>query len=373
MKRSSFPMLALAATVALAATCGSAMAAKGFPGPRGGTLRGPAPQLRAQTVNRNFPKANPNMLEGDVDNELLGNGTGAGPDLGDAPVAGSPAPGRQGPIGGAPQSGAIAVKSGGAIGAKVAATPIRAKADCRHVIDMLVRHCIAQRRIDPCVRHLFPERSPFGFGWGPGPLPMGPIVFGDPVPGDLELLEVGMLSDATPEQGPLYQVTIRNHSRFDAEHFRVSIVAVLGAIAVDSPSVTVNVDSIPAGETATLQIQLPVTVMALGPEGAEPAPFETIVVAIDSFDELMERNEVNNIATLKRAEVKLIEVGAAVATEEVSAAPAAPQEGAPAPQAPAPESAPAPETEELDPTEEISIDDLTVGEADEAKKLFVRQ
>jgi DNA gyrase inhibitor GyrI len=199
------------------------------------------------------------------------------------------------------------------------------------------------------------------------------VIIGDPVAGDLELVEVSMISDASPEQGPLYQVTLKNNSRINAEHFRVSIVAVLGEIAEDSPSVTVNVDGIGAGETATLQIQMPLTVMQLGPQGAEAVAFDTMVVAIDSFDELMESNEVNNVATFNRADVKLIEVTTTVTADESPAAvQQAPADEAPVMETPA-EGAPAnPSSPNPPATEDIDIDNLELDNADEAKELFTR-
>ena len=90
------------------------------------------------------------------------------------------------------------------------------------------------------------------------------------------------------------------------------MVAVLGEIAEDSPSVTVNVDSLAAGQTATLQIQLPVTVMALGPQGEEATAFDTMVVAIDSFDELLDKKESIAPFVLQQVKEKAAALGVAV-------------------------------------------------------------
>lgn len=337
--------------------------------------------LQGQVMNGNFPKVNPNVVQGNVRNNLLGNGSGANPklgiQLGNGPKIGGHGggPGIAGQIqGGINKHVGVQLGGGGGVHGKFCATPVKGKADCRHVIDMLVRHCVGNQCYDPCVKQYCPDPRWAQVGWIPAPLPAAPIGFGIPIPGDLELVQVGMLSDATPEQGPVYQVTVKNVGSIDAEQFRVSIVAVLGEIAEDSPSVTINVDRIAAGETVTLQIQMPVTVMALGPQGQEPAAFDTMVVAIDSFDELQESNELNNVATLKRTDVQLIQVET-VTTEVAPAAaqPTAPAAVAPAAEAPAAPDAAAPAPEDDAPeSEDIDIDNLELDDADEATELFTR-
>lgn len=348
-------------------------------------------RLPSQAVNRTMPNVNANVLQRNVRNNLLGNASGANPRVGIGnPNTGAPVQGPVGNVlggkvgGGLSKHGGIGVKGiGGHIGhsghvghggpaGKFCGTPTKGKADCHHVINLLVRHCVAKGSYDPCVRHYCPDPAWHQVGWIPAPISAPPVVVGAPGAGDLELVDVGMLSDATGEQGPLYQVTVRNNGSIDAEQFRVSLVAVLGEISEDSPSVTINVEGIAAGETATLQIQLPTAVMALGAEGADPAPFDTMVVAIDSFDELVESNELNNVATLKRADVQLIQVEVASPAQE------APAEGAPVAEAPAAEAPAAPEegpmTDEEDaaPEDSISIDDLELGDAAEAAELFTR-
>lgn len=343
MKRRFLLLLALTALAPLASQ------ASAQSGPRG-----PMPQQQRQmrAANGALPGVNPNLSQGNVRNPLLGNGSGLNPRLASnttPPVAAAQA---------APAQAAVAV------------APVKGKADCRHVIDLLVHHCVGNRRIEPCAKHLLPD-----FRFLPPLLAahhgaIGPFGFAAPAIGDLELIEIGMLSDATEAAGPLYQVTIKNTGAHDAEHFRVSIVAVLGAIAEDSPSVTINVDRIGAGETATLQVQLPVAVMALTAEGAQPAAFDSMVVAIDSFDELVEDSELNNVSVLKRAEVHVVQVGVAAAA----------QPGAPAAQAPA--AAEAPATQEVAPppqdsaspksTENIDLDSLDLSEAEGTRELFTR-
>ena len=44
--------------------------------------------------------------------------------------------------------------------------------------------------------------------------------------------------------------------------------------------------------------------MAMGFQGQPAAPFDTLVVAIDSFDELLEANELNNVRIIRRQELQ---------------------------------------------------------------------
>ncbi len=189
---------------------------------------------------------------------------------------------------------------------------------CGHVIDMLMQQHLHAQFFGDSGQNLQQPASIVGFDQ-----------FGRPIVnrlGDLRLLDVEMIADATPEMGPLYEVTLLNDSVRPAEDFRVSLVAVHGGILPNSPTVTMNIDQIAAGGTATLQVQMPPQCLAIAITGQAPAPFNMLVVAIDSFDELMEGNELNNVAVLERSDI-LIEgttTETALTTEAVEAAPATP-------------------------------------------------
>lgn len=200
--------------------------------------------------------------------------------------------------------------------------------------------------------------------------------------GDLRLVSVQMVADATPETGPLYEVTLLNDSVRDAVDFRVSLVAVHGGILPNSPTVTMNVDEIAAGGTATLQVQMPQGCLAIAVAGQAAAPFDMLVVAIDSFDELMEGNELNNVAVLERSDIVIVGVTTetAVTTEAVqstTATPAPPAEDAPAAAAPVDngQAAPgnggavAPDAEDDD-DDKLDFDNLGLDNADEAESTF---
>jgi hypothetical protein len=191
-----------------------------------------------------------------------------------------------------------------------------------HQLGMVIHHCILH--------------TPHKFQAGPTPFapvhstPFIPAVA--KTPGDLEIATIGMVADATPQQGPLYRVAIRNNSETPSRHFEVSLIAVRGQLNHDSPVITSHVNEIAAGGEHVLDIQLPIGVMSLGAANAL-APFESLVVAIDSFDQLIETNELNNVAILTRGEIALIETAAAATTTTTTvtgpAAGAAPNAAAP--------------------------------------------
>lgn len=235
------------------------------------------------------------------------------------PGAAQAAPAEGAPVAAAPAVGGVASQS--VVVEKQAVGSVQNHRLVRHIIN----HCIA--------RKLREQGFPMIFGM-PAPLPFGPI----PAPfGDMELLSVGMVSDAADQAGPIYRISFRNNSPLPAHHFQVSLIALLGEIDRTSPIATVHVDEIGANAVGSVDVQLPHGVMAMGPQG-QVAPFETLVAVIDSFDELAETTELNNIASLTRTGIAVVEVTTTTAAAPVAGAPAA---GAPAAAAPAPGAAPA--------------------------------
>lgn len=122
-----------------------------------------------------------------------------------------------------------------------------------------------------------------------------------------------------------------NSSAIVVGNFQVSIVGVLGQIHAHCPTVRGTVTQIPAGAMAQFQLQLPASAMALGFQGQPTAPFDTLVVAIDSFDELMEANELNNVRIMRRGELLPLTPPPVAVTEVVAPAvvPVAPEATAP--------------------------------------------
>ena len=135
--------------------------------------------------------------------------------------------------------------------------------------------------------------------------------------GDLELLCVHCDGTVDPRNGPVFEVTLRNNSQENLEHVVLSAVAVLGQIHDQSPTSVVSIRQIGATETISIRIQLPASSMVMGPVGSPVQPFETLVVAVDSLDELIESNELNNVCILQRGEIQLTPV--AVVAPAVSA------------------------------------------------------
>ena len=135
--------------------------------------------------------------------------------------------------------------------------------------------------------------------------------------GDLELLCVHCDGTVDPRNGPVFEVTLRNNSQENLEHVVLSAVAVLGQIHDQSPTSVVSIRQIGATETISIRIQLPASSMVMGPVGSPVQPFETLVVAVDSLDELIESNELNNVSILRRGEIPMVPV--AVVAPAVSA------------------------------------------------------
>lgn len=188
-------------------------------------------------------------------------------------------------------------------------------------------------------------------------LPVVPFGFAGPRPGDLELLEVHLVTDSDGTLGPIFQVSFRNTSEYAVRDFRISIVGVLCRIEPTSPCTMITIPCINAGETKCVEIQLPATAMTMGLSGSQPAPFDTLVVALDSMDELLECNELNNVAILKRGEIGLLVAETPAVT--APSTPAEPEPGATAPPAPS-------EVEKPSPIGDIDLDELDLGEAEES-------
>lgn len=132
--------------------------------------------------------------------------------------------------------------------------------------------------------------------------------------GDLELLCVSLVCDGDQCKGPVFQIGMKNNSIVPIGNFQVSIVGVLGQIHVHSPTMTVRIDRMECGEEKHIQMQLPVTCMSMFCATGQTT-FDSVVVALDSCDALLECNELNNIQILKRCDIPLL------ITETVTLAP----------------------------------------------------
>ncbi len=217
--------------------------------------------------------------------------------------------------------------------------------DCCHVIDLLMVN--RTRQLAGHAR------------------PVGVDVLGGQ-PGDLELLSVNLLADATDTCGPSFHISFRNNSRWAVQNFRISIVGVLDRITPHAPCRSMHIPCIAAGETKCVEMQLPSRCLTMGPYGGPPRPFDILVVAIDSLDELVECDELNNVAIIRRAEIALVTQAAPAAPN--TAVPAAPDAGTAAPDQAKPS-----ENAQPAPVENIDFDKLDLDNAEEtAMRIMAR-
>lgn len=208
--------------------------------------------------------------------------------------------------------------------------------DCGHVIQLLMANKFRQNTFQN------------GTELGPG------LMLGLPWQqriGDLELLGVHCDGTVDPRNGPVFEVTLRNNSQETLEHVTLSAVAVRGQIHGQSPTSVVSIGQIGATETISIRMQLPASSMVMGPVGSAVQPFETLVIAVDSFDELIESNELNNVSILRRGEIPMIPVAVvAPAVPAVNPQVSVPSQSSSVPAIAAPEEAkPASPLDAIDP------------------------
>ncbi len=236
--------------------------------------------------------------------------------------------------------------------------------DCFHVIDLLIRNR---------ARRFAGHATPVGID-----------MLGAPLPGDLELLEVSLVADGAVGQGPIFQVSVRNTNRCVIRDFQISLVGLLERITPFSPCRSIRIPCINAGETKCIEIQLPARCMTMGPRSGPLAPFDTLVVAVDSLDEIIECNELNNVAILKRGAIKLfvatVPVAAAtpgeIAPGDVTPNAALPNGTAPSTTDPNAEALPAPtpgDNAEPSPVDKIDLDKLDLDDTQETAMRVVQR
>ena len=188
---------------------------------------------------------------------------------------------------------------------------------CGHVIDLMMRNQM---------------RRQLGTGQYGGQVHLPHLSVGVK-PGDLELLGVHLVCDGDACKGPTFQICMRNNSHVPIGNFKVSVVGVLGQICPHNPTADICIPRIEPCQDLQVTLQLPVTCMTMGPHSCA-APFDTVVVAVDSHDDLLECNELNNVLIVKRCDLTLVveaPVAAAPAQGPASAGPQAvgPQQAAP--------------------------------------------
>ncbi|WP_153558439.1 hypothetical protein [Roseimaritima sediminicola] len=229
-----------------------------------------------------------------------------------------------------------------------------ARRTCDHVIDLLLRY----------------GNGSDGYQGGGGVIrgtAYGPAVVPHDEIGDLELISITLVNAGGVDCGPTVAVAVRNNSGRDVCDFRISLVAVLHRIHPLCPTTVHRVEKICAGQTAEFQIVLPAAALSMGRAGEQVLCWQKLVVAIDSYDQLLECNEANNlkvvnVSAIPRAVVEQV-VGESVDEPADGAGPEAsvPSAGTPGDQpAPTPTS---PDAESPGGLDGLDFDNLDLGEA----------
>ena len=165
---------------------------------------------------------------------------------------------------------------------------------CHHVIQLIHRHGVNN------------SFDTSGGSMIAGHFPIGPMSIPLTELGDLEILQVSQVDQVDDGCGPSFHVTIRNNSTRKVCNFHVTMVAVLGRICPTSPTTTVKVGEICPGEALEVCVQLPIESLAMGNRNGQVIGFQRLVVAIDSYDQLVESNEANNLKAYACAEIPMV-------------------------------------------------------------------
>jgi hypothetical protein len=136
--------------------------------------------------------------------------------------------------------------------------------------------------------------------------PLGGLVINESDLGDLEIMQVSRIEHEDAVCGPRFAVLVRNHSCRDVCNFHVSVVGILGRIVPCSPNATVSVERICAGETLQVDVTLPIEALAMGNRNGQIIGMQRLVVVIDSFDQLVETNEANNLKAFDITQVPVL-------------------------------------------------------------------
>ena len=119
---------------------------------------------------------------------------------------------------------------------------------------------------------------------------------------DVRLVEAG---DLDQDLGPRYRIVCRNNGSVELPKFHVSVLVDLGKkITEKAEVVTVESVGILPGNTHTVDVRLPVSVLKMIPERSKAKPFETFAAFVDADERLSETDEENNILLLSRDAIK---------------------------------------------------------------------
>lgn len=161
---------------------------------------------------------------------------------------------------------------------------------CHHVLALVARYCPIAGLPTPMGDSAVP--SP----WGPFFLPAEEI-------GDIEIVGLTESAAGDPSRAPTVLVAVTNRSTRAVRDLSVSVVALLGPIRPFDPTANACVEEIPPGATVEVALTLPVEALAMGSNGGGAVGFQELLVAVDSYDRLLESDELNNIRLFSRSEI----------------------------------------------------------------------
>lgn len=126
-------------------------------------------------------------------------------------------------------------------------------------------------------------------------------------PVDLQLVSVTMIDagDAAKQLGPTYRVAVRNVGTVDIkDEFDVVLAASTSRdFSASSPYAGDMMKGLKAGETRTIDIQLPATVYSMGRNAdGKPVKFSMVMAMADSQQKLAETTK-DNLLVLNRADI----------------------------------------------------------------------
>lgn len=127
---------------------------------------------------------------------------------------------------------------------------------------------------------------------------------------DVEFTSIRQLDagDASQNLGPAYRVWFHNNT--DADINQAFDVALLAAnsttLSADLPYAAVRVDGMAADETMSVDIRLPIGAMTMSDSDGSQGAFADLHTVIDSQDELVETNKVNNHFVAARTDIPML-------------------------------------------------------------------
>ena len=128
---------------------------------------------------------------------------------------------------------------------------------------------------------------------------------------DVQLVKVERVDDGFQELdlGPMVRVSIRSNVHL-YRAFDVTVMAGLdGKVFGNSPAATVRIDGIAASELVEVDVRLPASANAIAYDKfGQPIAADSLFSIVDSRNEILELNEVNNVGSVRRYETPFVEL-----------------------------------------------------------------